>query len=201
MKSKKPKNRRCSMSEFRKPEVRAAVEFLAAKLGVPPDELHVTMAAVMLELVGDKILQTPSSKASSSQKKGANCAFASQLAQDTQRLDAFLHLAIVDLPAAMDKYLNEQALTVMWTVTQQNPVLRGRHIEDFVGARCSGESIVLALGLWALFESKQRSVLYQGCSLEQALGLSFYKSTCGGGAVEYCDQLLEHCLQQKRVLA
>jgi hypothetical protein len=168
------------MSEFSKSELRLVVSFLAERMKVHPDEIHVAIAMVLSEYLGDWIARLPSFRGTDD-----------SLMAVTARLEAMLHLFITDLPSAMDKYLSEAMVHSLWIATLRQSQLAGRPVEALVGMRCSGESIVLSLALLAVFEQKQRLITHAHASLESMLGVSFAQETCGGGCVEYCEKLLE----------
>lgn len=176
------------MSEFTKNEVRHVVADLAEKLGVSPEEIHVAMAAVVGEYVGEWVAlvaadrrkrrrkesnttsaasspvdQPSSSRLQFQEAPHASVAASSQtpLQQDSNTLTEALLLCMSDLPSAMDKYLTEPMLHCMWLSAHHHPELQGKRIEGVAGVRCSGESIVIALALASVFERKQRSsILY-----------------------------------------
>lgn len=99
-----------------------------------------------------------------------------------------------DLPGAMDRYVTEGMIHVLWVAASSQPMLRTRRYERLCGSRCSGESLILALAVVAIFERLRRdNLLYASLSsLEDALGSNAVDAaTGGGGIVEYIELLLE----------
>lgn len=174
------------MSDHRTSTVNRLIARFSERLHCSPTEFRLRIVMGLQTLVFDDVLAASYATVDDDTSLGTTDGEMKQLVRGLQVLESLSHAVMVDLASALHLLKPEQLNILRFAVAQRESCSQ---LQWVTGNSCSGEALLLALGL-EVSRDLQKGLMFGKGRVEDLLGPEV-AAECGGSFSRYCEALLE----------